>query len=71
MPKKKTVQEVFSIRLDPATAERADALIEALSAVPEIRAARVVTRSTVLRLALDAGLTSLEAKYGKRSRRGR
>lgn len=50
-------------------AERADALVPLLGKRPEYQAFRV-TRSVVLRYALQRGLDSLEEEFGKK-RRGR
>jgi hypothetical protein len=41
--------------------DRVDALIDPVSELPEYRALRI-TRSVVLRLALDSGLEALEAR---------
>lgn len=49
---------------------RADALVPALDADPEIHAHGRVSRSTVIRLALLRGLASLEAEYTTASRKG-
>lgn len=67
----------ITIRLPQDLLDRADALIDRLSKLPEYRALRI-TRSVVLRLALDGGLGALEArlatskhKAGRRKQRRR
>lgn len=58
----------ITIRLPQDLLDRADALIDRVSDLPEYRALRI-TRSVVLRLALDDGLESLEARLGARRRK--
>lgn len=55
-----------SLRIEPATGERADRLLAAVTAtVTENILARKVTRTDILRMALEEGFTVLEARYGK------
>ncbi len=59
MPRMKST----SFRLSADQEARADALVPARKANPDVAAFGEVTRSTVLRLALHRGLLSLEAEY--------
>ncbi len=52
-----------SLRLSPEQEARADALIPAFAADPNLSAFGEITRSTVLRVALHRGLLALEAEY--------
>jgi len=56
-------EQQITFRLPRDLLERADALIERVAELPEYRALRI-TRSVVLRLALDDGLGALEARLG-------
>jgi len=58
----------ITIRLPQDLLDRIDDLIDPVSELPEYRALRI-TRSVVLRLALDSGLESLEARLGARRRK--
>jgi hypothetical protein len=58
----------ITIRLPQDLLERTDALIERIADLPEYRALRI-TRSVVLRLALDGGLDGLEARLGVNGKR--
>ena len=65
----------ITIRVPQDLLDRVDALIDPVSELPEYRALRI-TRSVVLRLALDGGLDALEGrlatpkrKSGSRKRR--
>jgi len=51
------------VRLPSETMERLAALVPRVAADPAARAWGRVTRSTVLRLALEDGLSTLEARY--------
>ena len=61
-------EEQVTFRLPKDLVERADALIEILGQTPEYRALRL-TRSVVLRLAIDGGLEQLEARLGVNGKR--
>jgi hypothetical protein len=62
----------ITIRVPQDLLDRVDALIDPVSELPEYRALRI-TRSVVLRLALDGGLDALEGRLAtaKRKSRGR
>lgn len=62
----------ITIRLPQDLLDRLDDLIDPVSELPEYRALRI-TRSVVLRLALDSGLEALEARLAttKSKARGR
>jgi hypothetical protein len=51
------------LRLTHDLLERADALIAAMAADPEVRALGMPTRTAVLRLAIARGLRDLERQY--------
>jgi len=51
----------ITVRLPQDLLDRIDDLIDPVSELPEYRALRI-TRSVVLRLALDSGLEALEAR---------
>jgi hypothetical protein len=51
------------LRLTHDLLERADALIAAMAADPEVRALGMPTRTAVLRLAIARGLQDLERQY--------
>ena len=61
----------IAIRVPEELVERADALVEAIAADPELSAFGRVTRSSVLRLALLRGLATLEEEHPLRERRQR
>jgi DNA-binding transcriptional regulator YiaG len=56
----------ITLRLPEEDLRRADELLQVLEKNPELRAARV-SRSVVLRLAIDMGLEALKAKYTKKT----
>ena len=58
----------ITVRLPQDLLDRIDDLIDPVGELPEYRALRI-TRSVVLRLALDSGLGALEARLGARSRK--
>jgi hypothetical protein len=58
----------ITVRLPQDLLDRIDGLIDPVSELPEYRALRI-TRSVVLRLALDSGLGALEARLGARKRK--
>ena len=58
----------ITVRLPQGLLDRIDDLIYPVSELPEYRALRI-TRSVVLRLALDGGLNNLEARLAKPKRR--
>ena len=58
----------ITVRLPQDLIDRVEDLIDPLSQLPEYRALRV-TRSVVLRLALDGGLEALETRLGVRRRK--
>jgi hypothetical protein len=55
------------LRLTHDLLERADALIGAMAADPEVRALGMPTRTAVLRLAIARGLRDLERQYQPRA----
>jgi len=60
--------EQITVRLPQDLLDRIDGLIDPVSELPEYRALRI-TRSVVLRLALDSGLDALEARLARPKRR--
>lgn len=63
-----TMGKKISLRLTGEMLERVGKLVERLRADPVLAAAGTVTPSTVLRLALAAGLAELEGKRQAKSR---
>jgi hypothetical protein len=58
--------EQIALRIPANTAERADALIEYVEGFPGVQAlGRKVTRSTVIRMAIDRGLDVLADEWEK------
>jgi hypothetical protein len=55
------------LRLTHELLDRADALIAAMAADPEVRALGMPTRTAVLRLAIARGLRDLERQYQPRA----
>jgi hypothetical protein len=55
------------LRLTQDLVERADALIAAMAADPEVRALGMPTRTAVLRVAMACGLRDLERQYPPRA----
>ena len=63
-------ERLISLRVDPTVPDRAAALAERLAKEPEVLAgAGRITRSYVLRVALERGLSSLEDEFGPKRRR--
>lgn len=60
-------RKLISLRLAEEELDRADALMPALNAIPELAAARV-TQAMVLRLAIAEGLKVLEGKYAPKKK---
>ncbi len=52
------------LRLPPAQLRRADALVRRVAKDPAVTVVGRVSRSLVLRLALQEGLATLEQRYG-------
>jgi predicted transcriptional regulator len=52
-----------TVRLPAGVVARLDALTDAMKTAPRLSAVGRITRSAVARLALEAGLESLEAEY--------
>lgn len=57
-------KRTIPLRLEEKTIDRADALIEALEERIEAEGLGQASRSTVLRMAIARGLTTLEAELG-------
>jgi hypothetical protein len=60
----------ISMRLPQELLERADALIPAIEADPELGSFGRASRAAVLRLALVRGLQQLEEQFGRRKGKG-
>lgn len=56
----------ITLRLPEEDIQRADELLQVLEKNPELRAARV-SRSVVLRMAIDMGLEALKTKYTRKA----
>jgi hypothetical protein len=65
------VDAQLSLRLPTALRKRLDSLVPRLAADPKLSAQGTVKSSVVVRLALELGLTALERKYPKTTKRKR
>ena len=63
--------KVSSLRIGDDILQRADRLVPSVAADPLIRVGGDVKRSTVLRLALELGLSELESRQAKEASDGK